>query len=135
MSTFKGRISAASPIQSGTSKSGKEYQRQEFMLIYDNTNAEYPKAITFSVMNAKIQEFNLQVGHTYEVDVDFSSREYNGRYYMSANCWKASPLNALQPAPQQPSQPANVPTDPYAIMGAQQTNNATQPMQAIDLPF
>lgn len=102
MATFKGVISTLTPIQSGTSKAGKAWQRVDATLVYDNSNPEYPKAILFSVMNDNINKLNLKVGVEYEVEVDFSTRDYNGRTYMSASCWKATPTQqpAPQPAPQ-----------------------------------
>ncbi len=115
MATFKGVISALTPIQSGTSKAGKAWQRVDATLVYDNSKPEYPKAILFSVMNDNINKFNLQVGVEYEVEVDFSTRDYNGRTYMSASCWKATPTQ--QPAPQPAPQPQYAPAQPTDDLG------------------
>lgn len=101
MATFKGVVTAISQLQSGTSKSGKQWQRVDVVLTYDNSKPEYPKAILFSVMNDNIGKFNFQQGCEYEVEVDFSCREYNGRTYMSASCWKATPIQQPQQAPAQ----------------------------------
>lgn len=90
MATFKGVVTDISQIQSGTSKSGKQWQRVDVVLTYDNSKPEYPKAVLFSVMNDNIGKFNLQHGCEYEVEVDFSVREYNGKAYMSASCWKST---------------------------------------------
>lgn len=98
MATFKGVVTAISQLQSGTSKSGKQWQRVDVVLTYDNSKPDYPKAILFSVMNDNIGKFNFQQGCEYEVEVDFAVREYQGRNYMSASCWKATPT---QPAPAQ----------------------------------
>lgn len=125
MATFKGVISALTPIQSGTSKAGKAWQRIDATLVYDNAKPEYPKAILFSVMNDNINKFNLQVGMEYEVEVDFSTRDYNGRTYMSASCWKATPTQPIQQAP-----PA------YPPQGYQQPYQQTQaPQSDSELPF
>lgn len=101
MATFKGTVTSVSQIQSGTSKSGKQWQRVDVVLTYDNSKPEYPKSILFSVMNDNIGKFNIQQSVEYEVEVDFSCREYNGRTYMSASCWKATPI---QQVPVQPAQ-------------------------------
>lgn len=105
---FKGIITAAMPIASGTSKSGKEWRRASYILTYDNSNEQYPKSVLFDVLGDKIEQLNIQQGKEYEVEIDFSIREYNGRTYMSASAWKATPIQQSQPAP------AN---DPYAAMG------------------
>lgn len=102
MATFNGSVTAISPIQSGTSKAGKEWRKIDVVLTYDNSKPEYPKAIVFSVMNDNIEKFGFQVGGEYEVEVDFSVREYNGKNYMSANAWKATAKNVpTTPAPSQ----------------------------------
>lgn len=88
---FTGIVTNVLPIQSGTSKAGKEWRRLEFVLEYE-AHEQYPKAIVVSVMNAKIEELNIQQGGKYEVEVDFSTREYQGRWYMSASAWKATKI-------------------------------------------
>lgn len=116
MATFKGHVAAVSPIQSGTSKSGKAWRKVDVVLIYDNSKPEYPKAIVFSVMNDNIEKFAFMQAHKYEVEVDFSVREYQGKHYMSAACWKAA---RIDDAPQtQYQQPVH-----------------TNPPQMEDLPF
>ena len=121
MATFKGVVTAITPIQSGTSKAGKQWQKIDVVLTYDNSKPEYPKAIVFSVMNDNIGKFNFQQGAEYDVEIDFSCREYNGRTYMSASCWKATPT-------QQPAQ-----------QGIQAAYPQTAPQPALqgdsDLPF
>ena len=98
---FKGIITAAMPVASGTSKSGKEWRRASYILTYDNSNQQYPKSVLFDVMGDKIEQLNIQQGVEYEVEIDFSTREYNGRTYMSASCWKATPTQQPQQAPAQ----------------------------------
>ena len=108
---FKGIITAAMPVASGTSKSGKEWRRASYILQYDNSNEQYPKSVLFDVMGDKIEQLNIKQGVEYEVEIDFTTREYNGRTYMSASAWKATPTQQPQQAPaQQPqTQPQTAP--------------------------
>lgn len=99
--TFKGIITAAMPVASGTSKSGKEWRRASYVLTYDNSNEQYPKSVLFDVMGDKIEQLNIKQGAEYEVEIDFTTREYNGRTYMSASAWKATPTQQPQQAPAQ----------------------------------
>lgn len=99
--TFKGIITAAMPMASGTSKNGKEWRRASYILQYDNSNEQYPRSVLFDVMGDKIEQLNIKQGVEYEVEVDFSCREYNGRTYMSASAWKATPTQRPQQAPAQ----------------------------------
>lgn len=108
MATFKGIISYISVVQNGTSKAGKAWSKVDVVLTYDKTKPEYPKEIAFSVMNDNIAKFNLQAGNEYEVEVDFSVREYQGKRYMSASCWKATLTQSNTPAPT-PVAPASAP--------------------------
>ena len=99
--TFKGIITAAMPVASGTSKSGKEWKRASYILQYDGSNPQYPKSVLFDVIGDKIEQLNIRQGVEYEVEIDFTTREYNGRTYMSASCWKATPTQQPQQAPAQ----------------------------------
>lgn len=99
--TFKGIITAAMPVASGTSKNGKEWRRASYILQYDNSNEQYPKSVLFDVMGDKIEQLNIKQGVEYEVEIDFTCREYNGRTYMSASAWKATPTQQPQQAPAQ----------------------------------
>lgn len=102
---INGTITNLSQEQSGTSKNGNEWRKIDAVLEYEH--GQYPKAIVFSVMNAKIEELNLQLGCDYEVHVDFSSREYQGKYFMNATAWKATAVsqNTTQASTTQESTP------------------------------
>lgn len=125
---FKGTVTNVSAIQTGTSKSsGKAWQRQDVVLTYDNTKPEWPKAVKFSVMGENIQKFNFVQGGEYEVELDFSVRQFQNKFYMDANCWKVTALNP-QSAPQT--------NDPYGALGMQQKQVQAQPApETNDLPF
>lgn len=142
-------IQIALPIQNGTSKTGKAWSRQTYVGVYDSTNPQYPKSIVFDVLGDKIGQFNLQVGGYYEVEVDFAAREWQGRYFLYANCRKAAPLQMQQPY-QQPDygQNSSYPVSPQSatpnlaslgVQGYQQGQNmqcqASSTDGADDLPF
>lgn len=95
--TIKGQITTEMPEVSGVSKSGKAYSRKSYVLTYDTFKPEYPKAVVIDVMGDKINELGLKQGHWYEVEVDFSAREFNGKWYMSASAWKATEVQTVAP--------------------------------------
>ncbi len=99
---IKGTITNALPEQSGTSKSGKSWRKKEYIVEYEH--GQYPKSVVFSVIGQKIDELNIQQGAEYDLSIDFEAREWNGRYFLQASCWKATPTQqaTAQPAPQQP---------------------------------
>ncbi len=88
--TITGIITSVLPEVNGVSKSGKNWRRRDYIITYDATKPEYPKSVLFSVMNDNIDNFNLQQGQQYTVELDFSTREFNGRFFMDANCWRAA---------------------------------------------
>lgn len=85
-----GKIIKVLPLANGISKSGNAWQKQEYLL---ETQERFPKQICFEVMGDNIAKFNIQLGQILTVDVDLSSREYNGRYYTSVSAWRVSNSN------------------------------------------
>lgn len=128
MATFKGVITYASPVVGGISKSGKEWKRATYILVYDDSNGQYPKSISFDAVNDRIEKLDLGIGMEYEVSVDFTTREYNGRIYMSATAWKATPTQQPQQVPVQQSA-----TTGYAHPQAQAQTPKDEMVE--DLPF
>lgn len=110
---FQGKIVKIMPF-SGTSKAGKEWRRQDVVLEYES--GQYPKSILFSVMNDNIEKFAFKEGMDCEVDVNFTTNEYNGRVYMQGICWRTygdaqvAPKAAAKPAKAKPVQ-AEIPQD------------------------
>ena len=78
---LEGKIIVAQPIQSGVSKNGNNWQRQDFV----------------------IQNFGLAVGQDVDIEIDINANEWQGKWFNSITCWKATLRNPGQPtAAQQP---------------------------------
>lgn len=118
-----GIITVALPETSGVSKFGKSWRKRSYVCVYDNTNANYVKSIVFDVLGGKIDEFNLQQGAEYDLKIDFEAKEWNGKYFQTAVCWKAIPKVRVV---QQPAQVASAP----APQGWQALYPQQQPMQS-----
>lgn len=129
MTVFKGTVTAISQKQGGISKTGKAWSKIDVTLVYDNSKPEWPKSIVFSVMNDNIEKMGFVVGGEYEVEVDFIAREYNGKTYLSASCWKATAMQ--QPAIQTTEQH----NEQSFYSSAKQKPQATTGNNADDLPF
>lgn len=82
-----GKIIKVMPMESGVSKQGNPWSKQQYLL---ETLERYPKQVCFEVMSDNIARFNLQEEQVVTVDVDLSSREYNGKYYTTVSAWKVS---------------------------------------------
>lgn len=100
--SISGKIIVALPMQNGVSKSGKAWQRQDFVL---EIPGQYPKKVAFTVMNDNVQNFGLAVGQDVDIEIDINANEWQGKWYNSITCWKAILRNPGQPAmpQQQPS--------------------------------
>lgn len=97
---LEGKIIVAQPIQSGVSKNGNNWQRQDFVL---EIPGQYPKKVAFSVTNSNIQNFGLAVGQDVDIEIDINANEWQGKWFNSITCWKATLRNPGQPtAAQQP---------------------------------
>ena len=108
--TISGRIDSVLPLQQGTSKAGKPWQKQSYVL---DTGGQYPKKVCFSLFGDKIDQFPIQVGQDVTVSIGIESREFNGRWYTEVNAWNVTyasqqPQLQAQPAPatQTPQQQA-----------------------------
>lgn len=95
----KGIITAVLPETSGVSKSGKNWRKKEAVVQYES--GQYPKSIVFQMMGDAIDKLNIQQGQEYDLSIDFEAREWNGRYFLQASCWKAAPTQQPQQAPTQ----------------------------------
>ena len=81
-----GKIIAVLPEVGGTSKSGNEWKKQEYVL---ETIDQYPKSVCFQMFGAdRITQAAIQLGEVVTVFFDIESREYMGRWYTNINAWK-----------------------------------------------
>ncbi len=118
--TISGKITYASTETGGTSKTGRPWRKREYIVEYHS--GQYPKSVLFQVMNDNIDKLNIQQGQEYDLAIDFETREWNGRRFMQASCFGATPK--IQPAQQSASQPV-----------AQAPNPSQIPEETDDLPF
>ena len=86
----KGKITKVLAVESGTSKAGKEWKKQGFVI---DTGAQYNPEVCFSLFgDDKIAMLrNFGEGQDVEVAFNISSREFNGKYYHNIDAWKINP--------------------------------------------
>ena len=81
-----GKILQIMPPTSGTSKAGKDWVKQEFVI---ETQETYPKKVCISLMGDKTQELSKYTpGSEVKVSLNLESREYNGKWYTNVNAWR-----------------------------------------------
>lgn len=72
--------------QSGVSKAGREWKKDEYVL---ETDGPYPKRVKFTVFGDKCDAISLELQHKYTLSFDLESREFNGRWYTDVNVYAA----------------------------------------------
>ena len=115
------------PLQTGTSKAGNQWQKQDFIL---ETGGQYPRKVCICLFGDNVTKFPLQVGQSVTASVDIESREFNTRWYTDVRAW-----NVVYNGQQQGA-PAPTATAPKTQgKGAAAQAPAGAPAAADDLPF
>lgn len=98
--TERGRIYFLSEIRSGISKSGKQWQSQTIVL--DVTYGNYSKKFALDVTGDELKDLKgYKVGDDVEVDFFVGSREWQGKWYTSADLVGIRSTSAAGPASNQ----------------------------------
>lgn len=106
---IKAKVIKQLGVQSGTSKAGKNWQKATLVV---ETLEQYPKTIAINNMQDAVNFNAISLGAVCVFSVDVQSREFQGKWYTSVDCWKwnqemtqptqtpAYPQPAVAPAPQ-----------------------------------
>ena len=80
---IQANVCAVGKVQEGVSaRTGNPWRKQEFVIEwFVNPNDTQSQKIVLSIMNERIEQFNMQVGDKVEARFDLRYREYEGRFY------------------------------------------------------
>ena len=117
---IKGKIIQKLELQSGTSKAGNAWKKQEYVL---ETLDSYPRKVKFDFFGDRADQYPLEVGDVITLSYDIESREFNGRWYTDIRGFKAMkedpnmaaavpPMPSQAPAPVEGGVPAPPPEQP-----------------------
>ena len=85
--TIKGQLVRILDPESGTSKAGKQWKKQSFLV---NTGAQYNPEICFQLFGEEriqmLEKFNLN--DNVEVFFNLYSKKFNDRYFHNIDAWK-----------------------------------------------
>ena len=84
--SINGKLVKVLEMQNGTTKAGKEWVKQSFVI---DTGSDYNSEICFNLFGQdKVSLISdASVGMEVEVFYNLYSREYKGNYYTSADAW------------------------------------------------
>lgn len=84
---IKGKIIQKLDLQSGTSKAGNQWKKQEYVL--ETVDTAYPRKVKFDFFGERADQYPLEVGDIITLSYDIESREFNGRWYTDIRGFKA----------------------------------------------
>ena len=130
-----GKLIQKLPLQSGISKTGNSWQKQEFVI---ETMEQYPRKICANLWGDKTAVLEtLNIDDKIVMSFDLESREFSGKWYTDVKAWKVEPVSANpQQAPQTPqAAPATIPVTAPANELPQEFETFTDEGAGDDLPF
>ena len=81
-----GKLVQKLEVETGTSKSGKNWEKQSILI--EQSGTEYNKAVAVSFFGDKIKQIrDIEVGSEVSVSINLSSREFKGKYYHNIDGW------------------------------------------------
>ena len=93
----KGKLQQKLKVESGESKSGKEWKKQT--IIIDNGNPFNPLVAISFFGDEKIKMLEkYKEGQEVDVAINISSGEFNGKWYHSIDGWKINEAGDSKPA-------------------------------------
>lgn len=105
---IKGKIIQKMELQSGVSKAGREWKKQEYVM--ETVDTAYPRQVKFDFFGERADQYPLEVGDVITLSYDIESREFNGRWYTDIRGFKAVKEDPnMAPAPQVPGEAAPAP--------------------------
>ncbi len=88
-----GKVKKVLPLETGESKAGKTWKRQDFVVEFKD--GSFDKIVVFTARNDSPLEkvSTMKEGSEVKVAFNVESREYNGKYYTNLTAWKIDVLS------------------------------------------
>jgi len=113
-----GAIEKILTLGSGTTKDGKEWQKQSFIVANNEGYDNKKQIFCFDIFGEeKVTNFNKynKVGDVVKVDFNISTNEWKERYFTSLQAWKVfkaeqvAPVLAIANEPELKEEPSDLP--------------------------
>lgn len=127
---FKGRIERVLPVQSGTSKSGSEWRKQDFVFEYfEHETDRWSDKVLLTALNERVDAYDLHEGDEVTIGFGHGIEEWQGRIYNRMRVYKFEKTKAVAAQPK----PAAMGVTAQTATSSAATENAEQIEK--DLPF
>jgi len=107
-----GKIQQILKPESGVSRAGKEWKKQEFVI---ETEEQFPRKVCFTLFGDKSSLLDsFSEGDEVDVSFNLESREFNGKWYHNINAWKLDKKQGEESLPEPPPEfrPEDIPPEP-----------------------
>jgi hypothetical protein len=89
---LEGVITKIMGVESGTSRSGKDWSKQNFILTTD-ADGKYPKNVCLTLLGDKLDILKpFAEGSAVKAHINISSRDYNDKWFTEVSAWKIEKL-------------------------------------------
>jgi len=90
----KGTIQQILKVESGTSKAGKEWKKQNFVVVTDD---QFPKTVCITLFGDKMSLlYPFSEGMEVEVSINIESIEFNSKWFHNVTGWKIDSVGSTQ---------------------------------------
>ena len=131
-----GKLILKLPMQSGISKTGNSWQKQEFVI---ETLEQFPRKICANMWGERTAVIEtLNIDDKVVMSFDLESREFNGKWYTDVKAYKLEAVTTNPQAPQTMQTPQTQQTPinpPPANELPQEFDTGTDEGMNDDLPF
>jgi hypothetical protein len=84
--TIIGKLIKKLDVETGISKTGKEWRKQS--ILVEQAGTDYNKQVVITFFGDKMKSIrDVEEGSDVNVSVNVSSREFNGKYYHNIDGW------------------------------------------------
>ena len=114
----EGKIQQILNPESGVSRAGKEWKKQEFVI---ETSEQFSRKVCFTLFNDKLSLLErVNEGDEVEVSFNLESREFSGKWYHNINAWKVDKASdeGILPKPPPEFRSEDIPPEPAEGSGS-----------------
>jgi len=98
---LSGTIKSISEVEQGTSKAGKDWKKQTFVISNNEGYNDSEQIFAFEVLGeeavANLTKYN-KVGDVVKVNFNIRTNEWKGKYFTSLNSWRIEKAENTQTA-------------------------------------